>query len=67
MLLRRLTTLMRNNLTALEALNHSSFAKMADRDRCGPGPEPSSLRVLCRLLPFCLNAVDADALCGGCS
>ena len=50
MLLRRLTTLMRNNLTALEALNHSSFAKMADRDRCGPGPEPSSLRVLCRLI-----------------
>ena len=54
MLLRRLTTLMRNNLTALEALNHSSFAKMADRDRCEP--EPSSLRVPCRLLPFCVNA-----------
>jgi hypothetical protein len=27
-----LGTLMRNNLTALEALNHSSFAKIGDRD-----------------------------------
>lgn len=27
-----LGTLMRNNLTALEALNHSSFAKRSDRD-----------------------------------